>query len=45
MVIKVINKFTKKKEEAAPSKSDEVVLLEEIRDLLKEKNKKERKNK
>ncbi len=35
MVVKFINKFSKKKEEAAPSKSDEVVLLEEIRDLLK----------
>lgn len=34
-VVKIMNKFTKKKEEAAPVKSDEVVLLEEIRDLLK----------
>lgn len=42
MCIKAINKvmnFRKKEEEAAPPapKSDEVVLLEEIRDLLKEK--------
>lgn len=36
-IVKVMNRFMKKKEEAeeAPSKSDEVLLLEEIRDLLK----------
>ena len=36
-VVKIMNKFTKKKEEVKEevSKSDEVVLLEEIRDLLK----------
>ncbi len=36
-LIKTINKFKKKEEpkEEAPKKSDEVVLLEEIRDLLK----------
>lgn len=44
--IKVITKFSKKKEEApasqeAPKKADDVVLLEEIRDLLKEKAKDE----
>ena len=42
--IKIINKFTrkKKKEEKveAPKKPDEVILLEEIRDLLKKENKK-----
>ena len=38
-VIKIINKFKKTKEEApvAPVKSDETLLLEEIRDLLKKK--------
>ncbi len=36
-VMKVINKFRKKKEEAPAAKSDEVILLEEIRDLLKQK--------
>ena len=45
IVIKVMNKFTKKKDnketkQEAPSKPDDVILLEEIRDLLKEKNKK-----
>lgn len=38
MLVKFINKFFKKKEEVkeeVPVKSDEVVLLEEIRDLLK----------
>ncbi len=38
IMIKVINKFMKKKEEVkeeAPAKSDEVKLLEEIRDALK----------
>ena len=44
MVVKAMNKLSnlkKKKEEEAPApvKSDEVVLLEEIRDLLKKKNK------
>lgn len=40
ILIKIINRFSKKKEEApAPPKiSDEVMLLQEIRDLLKEKN-------
>jgi len=33
-------KLVKEKEEEAPKKSDEVVLLEEIRDLLKKQNKK-----
>ena len=44
MMIKLFEKFKheEKKEEKveAPKKSDEVLLLEEIRDLLKEKNKK-----
>lgn len=43
IVIKLFNDITHKntkKEEHKPVKSDEVVLLEEIRDLLKEKNKK-----
>ena len=39
VVIKLINKFTKKEEKKeekkTPTKSDEVILLEEIRDLLK----------
>lgn len=44
MVVKAMNKMMslkKKKEEKeeAPVKSDEVILLEEIRDLLKKKNK------
>lgn len=44
MVIKLINKITHKKEKKeeelkTPSKSDEVLLLEEIRDLLKKGNK------
>ena len=42
MVVKGINKLRKPKEEApaAPApKPDDVVLLEEIRDLLKEQNK------
>lgn len=41
IMIKLINKFFHKKEEEekkAPVKSQEVVLLEEIRDLLKETN-------
>ncbi|MBP3920668.1 MAG: large-conductance mechanosensitive channel protein MscL [Bacilli bacterium] len=39
--VSVINKILKKekKKEEAPKKSDEVILLEEIRDLLKNKNK------
>ena len=41
-IIKFINKIThigkKEEEKAKPKKSDEVLLLEEIRDLLKEKN-------
>lgn len=43
--VKVINALTHKahkkeeKKEEAPKKSDEVILLEEIRDLLKKKNK------
>ena len=50
MAIKVINKLSRKKEEkkeeiAVPVKSDEVVLLEEIRDLLKKENKKTTKSK
>lgn len=49
MVIKLINKFIHKKEEEkeekAPVKSDEVILLEEIRDLLKKENKKTTKTK
>ena len=46
MLVKVINtlsskskKKEEKKEEPAPVKNDEVILLEEIRDLLKKKNK------
>ena len=37
LLVKAMNKFKKKEEpkEEAPKKSDEVVLLEEIRDLLK----------
>ncbi len=40
-MVKAINKIMPKKEpkKEAPKKSDEVVLLEEIRDLLKKKNK------
>ena len=40
-MVKAINKILPKKEEKkeAPKKSDEVILLEEIRDLLKKKNK------
>lgn len=41
MVVKAMNKFMRKKEEPveeeAPKKSDEVLLLEDIRDLLKRK--------
>ncbi len=43
VIVKVINKIMPKKEEekeVAPVKSDEVLLLEEIRDLLKNNNKK-----
>lgn len=37
ILVKFINKFHKKKEEPkkAPKKSDEIILLEQIRDLLK----------
>ena len=41
MFVKLIEKFKKKEEakvEEAPAKADDVVLLEEIRDLLKTKN-------
>ncbi len=43
-VVKAMNKFKKKEEvkEEAPKKPDDVVLLEEIRDLLKKSNKKEK---
>ncbi len=44
--VKLINKITNKKEdhkEDAPSKSEEVILLEEIRDELKKKNAKAKK--
>lgn len=45
--VKLINKFFTKKEEEAKAieaiKSEEVLLLEEIRDLLKEKNNREEK--
>ena len=42
MVVKLFNKITKreeKKEEVKPAKPNQEVLLEEIRDLLKEKKK------
>ena len=41
IITKMLNKLIKKKEEAnpAPTKSDEVKLLEEIRDLLKSEKK------
>lgn len=50
MAVKVVNRLTKKKEEKkeapkAPVKSDEVLLLEEIRDLLKKETKKTTKSK
>ena len=35
LIVKFFEKFKKKEEEVSPKKSDEVVLLEEIRDLLK----------
>ena len=43
-VVKAMNKFKKKEEvkEEVPVKPDDVVLLEEIRDLLKKSNKKEK---
>lgn len=49
MAIKVINKLSRKKEEKkeevpAPVKSDEVILLEEIRDLLKKEKKETKKS-
>lgn len=40
VMVKILNKFNKKKEEAPaeePKKDENIVLLEEIRDLLKEK--------
>ncbi len=37
-VIKLFGKFKRKEEEKAKPKSDEVLLLEEIRDLLKKQN-------
>ena len=42
IIVKLISKFIPKKEEVIeePVKSDEVLLLEEIRDLLKKENKK-----
>ena len=42
IMVKCINKITHKEppKKEAPKKSDDVILLEEIRDLLKEKNKK-----
>lgn len=36
-VIRAMNRMKRKEEEAAPAKGDDVVLLEEIRDLLKNK--------
>ncbi|MBQ8823839.1 MAG: large conductance mechanosensitive channel protein MscL [Ruminococcus sp.] len=39
VVVKVMNTFRKKKEEAPPKPSNEEVLLTEIRDLLKEQKK------
>ncbi|NLA32850.1 MAG: large conductance mechanosensitive channel protein MscL, partial [Mollicutes bacterium] len=42
LIIKFVNKLKPAKEEKAekPKKADDVVLLEEIRDLLKKQNKK-----
>ena len=37
LVVKLFERFKKKEEEEIPKKSDEVLLLEEIRDLLKKK--------
>lgn len=47
MVIKAFNRLTHKEEKKAepPKKSDEVILLEEIRDLMKKENKKTTKSK
>lgn len=42
---KLVHKEEKKEEKKQPVKSDEVILLEEIRDLMKNNNKKEKKNK
>lgn len=42
LIVKTINKFSKKKEEEAPAPaqpSEDILLLQEIRDLLKEQNK------
>ena len=42
LVVKAFNKLSKKEEKkAAPAKSDEVKLLEEIRDLMKKEKKKD----
>jgi len=38
MMVKIFEKFKKQEKEVKPKKSDEVILLEEIRDLLKKKN-------
>ncbi len=35
MMVKIFEKFKKQEKEVKPKKSDEVILLEEIRDLLK----------
>lgn len=37
LIVKAVNKFTKKEEEEAPATPTEVEYLKEIRDLLKEK--------
>ena len=42
---KAVKKTNEKEEQKAPAKSDEVKLLEEIRDLLKKENKKTTKSK
>ena len=39
LIVKFFERFKHKEEEVAPVKSEDVVLLEEIRDLLKKKNK------
>ncbi len=39
MMVKLFEKFKKKEKEEEPKKSDEVLLLEEIRDLLKKERK------
>lgn len=40
LVVKLFERFKHKEEETAPAKSEDVVLLEEIRDLLKNKKSK-----